>query len=124
VGYGLGKAAEVPDAIRKASEQSRKNLVRVPMRGATIPHEIVGKYGPTTVILKPASPGTGIIAGSVVRSIIDAAGVKDIRTKCIGSNNPHNVLHATIDGLQQLLAPELVARLRGISLDELQYAPY
>jgi small subunit ribosomal protein S5 len=124
VGYGLGKAAEVPDAIRKASEQSRKNLVRVPMRGATIPHEIVGKYGPTTVILKPASPGTGIIAGSVVRSIVDAAGVKDIRTKCIGSNNPHNVLHATLDGLQQLLAPELVARLRGISLDELQYAPY
>jgi small subunit ribosomal protein S5 len=124
VGYGLGKATEVPDAIRKASEQAKKNLVSVPISGATIPHETVGKYGPTIVILKPASPGTGVIAGSVVRSIIEAAGIKDIRTKCIGSNNPHNVLHAVLDGLGQLLSPEQVSHIRGVSIDELQYAPY
>ena len=124
VGFGLGKASEVPDAIRKASDTARKNLVRVPIRGTTIPHDIVGKYGPTKVIMKPGSPGTGVIAGSVVRSIVEAAGISDIKTKCIGSNNPQNLLQAVIAGLLELKDPEAVAAMRGISLEELGYAPY
>ena len=90
VGFGLGKAAEVPDAIRKGAEHARKQLVHIPIRGTTIPHDIIGTFGPTSVMLKPGSPGTGVIAGSVVRSIMDVAGLKDIRTKCIGSSNPQN----------------------------------
>lgn len=124
VGFGLGKAAEVPDAIRKGSDSAKKSLIRVPIRGATIPHEVIGDSGPTKVVLKPASPGTGVIAGSVVRAIVEAAGISDIRTKCIGSNNPSNVLQATIDGLLQLKEPNVVASLRGISLEELGYTPY
>jgi small subunit ribosomal protein S5 len=124
VGFGLGKAAEVPDAIRKATEQARKSLVKVPVRGTTIPHEVVGKFGPTSVLLKPAKPGTGVIAGSAVRAIVDAAGIRDIRTKCIGSNNAHNVLHAVMEGLGRLTNPEMVALARKIPLEDLNYAPY
>jgi small subunit ribosomal protein S5 len=124
VGVGLGKAAEVPDAIRKATEQARKSLVRIPIRGASIPFESMGKFGPSKVILKPAAPGTGVIAGSAVRAIVEAAGIKDIRTKCLGSNNPHNVLTATLKGLMDLRDPEAIAELRAIPLDELQYAQY
>lgn len=124
VGYGLGKAAEVPEAIRKASEQARKSLISVPIRGTTIPHEIIARSGPCTVILKPASPGTGVIAGSVVRSILEGAGIKDIRTKCLGSSNPSNVLRATIAAILQLRDPEDVVALRGLSLEEVEYAPF
>lgn len=121
VGFGLGKAAEVPDAIRKGSEQARKSLIRVSLRGTTIPHETIGKFGPSSVIMKPAEPGTGVIAGSVVRAIIESTGIKDIRTKCIGSNNPHNVLQATINGLLGLREPNAVASMRGIGIETIGY---
>jgi len=124
VGFALGKAQEVPDAIRKASDRARKNLIRVPLKGSTIPHDFVGKYGPTSVVMKPAKPGTGIIAGSVVRSIVEAVGIKDIRTKCIGSNNAQNVLQATMAGLIALREPNRIASMRGIALEELNYSPY
>jgi small subunit ribosomal protein S5 len=124
VGFGLGKAAEVPDAIRKGSEQARKNLVKVPLKGSTIPHDVLGKSGPSTVIMKPGGPGTGIIAGAAVRAIMDVSGIKDIRTKCIGSSNPQNVLQATLVGLMQLEDPEVVAAIRGIKLEEMGYHPY
>ena len=124
VGFGLGKAAEVPDAIRKASEQARKNMIKVPLRGVTIPHDVVGKYGPATVILKPAAPGTGVIAGAAARSIMDVCGIRDIRTKCLGSTNPQNVLQATIMGLMNLEVPEVVAAVRGVAIEEIGYHPY
>lgn len=124
VGFGLGKAAEVPDAIRKGADSAHKNLVKVPIKGTSIPHDVIGKYGPSTVIMKPAAPGTGIIAGSVVRSIVEAAGIKDIRTKCIGSNSPHNVIQATIHGLLCLREPNAVASVRGASLEELGYVAH
>lgn len=124
IGFGLGKAAEVPDAIRKGSEQARKNLVRIPIRGTTIPHDIVGKFGPVSVILKPAAPGTGVIAGSVLRSIVEMAGIKDIRTKCIGSSNPQNVVQAALNGLLSLEEPESVAAVRGTNIEALGYAPF
>lgn len=124
VGFGLGKAAEVPDAIRKASEAARKNLVRVPIKGVTIPHETIGKYGPCQVVLKPAAPGTGVIAGSVVRSVLDAAGIKNIRTKCIGSNNPQNVLQAVFEGLIGLRVPEVVAATRKLAIEEIGYVTF
>lgn len=124
VGVGLGKAAEVPDAIRKATEQARKNLIRIPMKGSTIPHDVIGKFGPSSVVLKPAAPGTGVIAGSAVRALVEVSGIKDIRTKCIGSNNSHNILHATVQGFSRLKDPAAVAEARGMSLDQVEYHPY
>jgi small subunit ribosomal protein S5 len=121
VGFGLGKAGEVPDAIRKGGEQARKNMVRVPFVGMTIPHDILGVFGPTTVVLRPAAPGTGVIAGSAVRALCEACGVKDILTKVIGSNNPHNVLEATMRGFISLREPNEIAAQRGMKVDELGY---
>jgi small subunit ribosomal protein S5 len=124
VGFGLGKASEVPDALKKASDQAKKNLIRFPITNGSIPHDIVGKFGPTKVIFKPAAPGTGVIAGSAVRAILELSGITDIRTKCIGSNSANNVLEATINGLLQLREPETVSSLRSLSLDEMSYQPY
>jgi small subunit ribosomal protein S5 len=124
VGFGLGKSVEVPEAIRKASEQARKRLVRIPLKGTSIPHDIVGKSGPSTVILKPGAPGTGVIAGAAVRAIMDVCGIKDIRTKCIGSSTAQNVLRATLAGLLDLEEPEVVAAVRGLKLEEMGYHPF
>lgn len=124
VGYGLGKAAEVPEAIRKASEQAHKRIVRVPLRGNTIPHDIEGRFGASRVIMKPAAPGTGVIAGSAIRAVADLAGIHDIRTKSVGSNSSLNMVQAAIQGLLSLDQPEAIAQLRGVSLEELGYAPY
>lgn len=124
VGFGLGKAAEVPDAIRKATEAAKKGLVQVPIRGVTVPHDTIGKYGPTSVIIKPAAPGTGVIAGSAVRAILEAAGIKDVRTKVIGSSNPYNLVRATFIGLLSLRDPERVAAVRGIAVEQIGYSAY
>ena len=124
VGFGLGKAGEVPEAIRKATEAAHKSLVRVPILGHTVPHEVVGTFGSCNVVIKPAAPGTGIIAGSVVRSIMEAAGIQDIRTKCIGSSNPQNVLQATLSGLMSIRDPNHVAKLRGLSVEDMHYQQY
>ncbi len=118
VGYGLGKAPEVPDAIRKALEKARKNMISVPVLKGTIPHTIIGEYGAAKVLLKPGPPGTGVIAGSTVRAIMDAVGIKDVVTKCIRSTNPHNVVKATFRALELLQSPEYVAKKRNISLGE------
>ncbi|MEJ5299927.1 MAG: 30S ribosomal protein S5 [Thermodesulforhabdaceae bacterium] len=119
VGYALGKAREVPDAIRKGMEAAQKNMLTIPIVNGTITHTVEGNFGASKVILKPASQGTGVIAGGVVRAIMEAAGVTDILTKCLGSRNPHNVVKATIDGLKKLKSPEEVAKLRGKNLDEI-----
>ena len=120
VGFGLGKAAEVPDAIRKGIDDAKKNLIKVSLNGSTIPHDVIGEYGAGKVLLKPAAPGTGIIAGGTVRTILALAGVKNIRAKCLRSNNPTNVVKATIAGLEQLRSAEDVAKIRDISVEQVK----
>mgnify|MGYP003878677767 CR=1 FL=1 len=119
VGSGIGKAAEIPDAIRKGIDDAKKNLIFVPLSGTTIPHPIIGKFGASQILLRPASEGTGVIAGGPARSVLELAGYKNIRTKSLGSNNKQNVVLATMDGLSCLKTPEEVARLRGIPVEKL-----
>ena len=120
VGYGLGKAAEVPDAIRKGIEDAKKNMIEVSLKGDTIPHEVTGVYGAGKVLLKPAAEGTGIIAGATVRAVVEMAGIKNIRTKCLRSSNPTNVVKATFEGLRALRTAEEVARIREKSVEEIK----
>ncbi len=119
VGFGIGKSSEVPDAIRKGIEDAKKNLIKIPLKGTSIPHEVVGIYGAGRVLLRPAAAGTGVIAGGPVRAVIEAAGIKDIRTKSLRSNNPCNVVRATFNGLQSLRSAEEVAKKRGKTVKEI-----
>ena len=120
VGYGLGKAAEVPEAIRKGIEDAKKNMIEVSLKGNTIPHEVIGEFGAGKVLLKPAAQGTGIIAGGKIRMVLELAGIKNIRAKCLRSNNPTNVVKATIEGLRELRTAEEVAKIRDISVEQIK----
>ena len=120
VGFGLGKAAEVPDAIRKGIDDAKKNLIKVSLSGTTIPHDVIGEYGAGKVLLKPAAPGTGIIAGDKVRIVLELAGISNVRAKCLRSSNPTNVVKATFEGLKALRTAEEIAELRGLSVEDIK----
>ncbi len=119
VGVGIGKAVEVPEAIRKGIEDEKKNLIKVSIVGTTVPHDVIGKFGASEVLIMPASEGTGVIAGGPVRAVLELAGIKDVRAKSLGSNNPRNMVNATIDGLSKLRTAEEIARLRGKTVEEI-----
>jgi len=119
VGYGLGKANQVPEAIRKGIERARKDMEHVSLTDVSIPHDIIGKFKSGSVMLKPASDGTGVIAGGAVRAVLEAAGVQNILTKCLGSNNPHNLVKATVDGLRRLRSAEQIAKMRGLKVEDM-----